>query len=119
MKMTAQTKISLLAAIVALGLAVPAFADEGKEKNEQDIALTDCPAAVQQTINTNAVGGKVTEVEKETKKDGSIVYEADVTKTDNSKIEVKVAADGTLIKVKADDDEKEAKEGKGEKGDKD
>ena len=97
MKMLAQVKVGLVAAVVALALALPAYAEGKKQKEE--VKLADCPAAVQQTIKDNAAGGEILEVEKATKKDGTVVYEAEVKKADGKKVDVKVAADGKLIKV--------------------
>jgi len=115
MKTFTQIKIGLVAAAVALALALPAVAGEKEgKKKEQEIKLGDCPAAVQQTIKDNAGGGEILEVEKATQKDGSVVYEAEVKKTDGKKIEVKVAADGKLLKVKdadEDDDQDNDKDG--------
>ena len=96
MKMLAQVKVGLVAAVVALALALalPAYAEGKKQKEE--VKLADCPAAVQQTIKDNAAGGEILEVEKATKKDGTVVYEAEVKKADGKKVDVKVAADGKL-----------------------
>jgi hypothetical protein len=69
-------KAGLFAGIVALALAVTAFADG---KKEEKIKLADCPDAVQKTIQDNSSGGTVTEVEKETKKDGSVVFKQNMT----------------------------------------
>jgi uncharacterized membrane protein YkoI len=63
------------------------------------------PEAVQKTINDNANGGKIVEIEKETRKDGTVTYEAEVKKTDGTEIEIVVAADGKLIKIETEDDE--------------
>jgi uncharacterized membrane protein YkoI len=95
--MLAQFKAGLMAAVVVLALALPAHAD-GKKKKEE-VKLADCPAAVRQTIKDNAAGGEILEVEKATKKDGTVVYEAEVKKADGKKVDVKVAADGKLLKV--------------------
>ena len=113
MKMSIELKTTLLCGVAAFALALPTFAGS---KSEEKINLSDCPAAVQQTIKDNAGGGDIKEVEKETKGNGSVVYEADATKSDGKKIEIKVAPDGKLIKVSAneEDDEKD-----GEKDDKD
>ena len=108
MKLFKRIPASCLAAGVAVALALPAFAGGKEEK----VKLADCPAAVQQTINDNAAGGEILEIEKETKKDGSVVYEAEVKKSDGKKIEIKVAADGKLIKVEADDDDDDDNDGK-------
>jgi len=99
MKMLAQMKVGLVAAAVALALALPAVAGEKEGKKKEEIKLNDCPAAVQQTIKDNAAGGEILEVEKVTKKDGTVVYEAEVKKADGKKVDIKVAADGKLIKV--------------------
>jgi uncharacterized membrane protein YkoI len=108
MKTLTQIKIGLVAATVALALALPAVAGEKEgKKKEQKINLSDCPAAVQQTIKDNAAGGEILEVEQATQKDGSVVYEAEVKKTDGKKIEVKVSADGKLLKVEDADSENE------------
>jgi hypothetical protein len=104
MKMLNRMKVGLVAGTVVLALALPALA-EGKEgtegKKKAEIKLTDCPAAVQQTIKDNAGGGEILEVEKSAKKEGAVVYEAEVKKADGKKIDIKVAADGKLIEVEA------------------
>jgi uncharacterized membrane protein YkoI len=74
-------KISILTAVLALGLILPVLTYAKEEK----VKLSDCP-------------------EKETKKDGTVVYEAEIKK-DGKEIEVEVAADGTLIKVEQEDDD--------------
>jgi len=107
MKMLTRVKVGLVAGTVVLVLALPALAEgkEGKEgKKKEEIKLADCPAAVQQTIKDNAGGGEILEVEKATKKDGTVVYEAEVKKADGKKVDIKVAADGKLIEVEADDE---------------
>ena len=86
---------------LAFALALPAFADGKEEK----VKLEDCPEAVQKTIKENANGGKIVEIEKETNKDGTVTYEAEVKKTDGTEIEIEVAADGKLIKIETEDDE--------------
>jgi len=97
MKLTTQLKTGLLAAALTLGAARTASAAE------EDIKLEDCPAVVQKTIADNAGGGRIEEVERETKKDGSVVYEAEVKRADGTEVEITVAADGTLLQVEEDD----------------
>ena len=87
--------------VMAFTAALPALADGKEEK----VKLGDCPEAVQKTINDNANGGKIVEIEKETKKDGTVVYEAEVKKADGTEIEIVVAADGKLIEIEVEDDE--------------
>jgi hypothetical protein len=69
-----------LVTALAFAAALPAFADGKEEK----VKLSDCPEAVQKTIKENANGGKIVEIEKETSKDGTVTYEAEVKKTDGT-----------------------------------
>src|SRR5687767_8268366 len=91
----------MMALAVGAALAIPVFASGKEEK----VKLEDCPAAVQKTIKDNANGGKIVEIEKETTKDGTVLYEAEVKTTDGKEREIVVAADGTLIKVETEDDD--------------
>ena len=88
--------------IVALLLiGGPAFAKKNKKAPGVPVKLKDVPASVQTTFQTNASGGKIKEVEKETI-NSQIVYCAEVKGTDGkwSKIYVKEAGD--LLKVEPD-----------------
>ena len=69
-------------------------------KEEIGLKFADCPAVVQKTITDHAGGVQFPEVEKETKKDGRVVYEAKGKKADGKEIEIKVAADGRLVEFK-------------------
>lgn len=82
--------------IIALGFAamltlVARAAPEG----EEEVTLDQVPAAVKATILKEAAGGKITEIERETKK-GKTIYEAEFI-LDGDEIEIKVAPDGTLL----------------------
>lgn len=103
--MKTRMKVSVLAAVLAFALALPAIV-YGKEEK---VKLADCPEAVQKTIKAQANGGTIVEIEKETKKDGTVVYEAEIKK-DGKEIEVEVAADGTLIEVEEEDDDDDDKD---------
>jgi uncharacterized membrane protein YkoI len=50
---------------------------DSENDNETPVAMSDVPAAVRATLERESAGGKVTEVEKETK-DGKTVYSADL-----------------------------------------
>jgi hypothetical protein len=89
----------------AMVFATSAFAGE-----EERIQWTDVPPAVQKTIIDNAGGGKIEEIEKETKTQHArilhfdsdkivTVYEAEVEKPNGKEIEIKVDEDGKLIKI--------------------
>jgi hypothetical protein len=87
----------LLALVIGLVLTAPGCT-EGKK--EVSLKFADCPAAVQKTIVDHAGGVQFPEVDKETKKDGRVVYEAKAKKADGKEIEIKVAADGRLVEFK-------------------
>ena len=92
----------LLALAIGLALAVSGCT-EGKK--EVALKFADCPAAVQKTIIDHAGGVQFPEVDKETKKDGRVVYEAKGKRADGKKIEIKVAADGSLVGFANGDDD--------------
>lgn len=92
----------LLALVIGLALAMSGCTES---KKEVALKFADCPAAVQKTIIDHAGGIQFPEVDKETKKDGRVVYEAKGKRADGKKIEIKVAADGSLVGfVNGDDD---------------
>src|SRR5574340_1030473 len=94
-----KTKTLLIVALpVAMAFAASSFAGEKEEK----IQWSSVPAAVQKTITENSGGGKVEEIEKETKmKHGKsvTVYEAKGKKSDGKEVEIKVGEDGKLMEV--------------------
>ena len=64
-----KTKTIFTTAIIgATALAGVVYAEKEGKENEQKIALTDMPAAVQKTIQDNLGGGAITETAKEMKK---------------------------------------------------
>ena len=91
--MKTPTTYLVIAAFLFLG--APAFAKKNKKPPGVLVKLKDVPAPVQATFQTNASGGKVKEVEKETV-NGQIIYLAEVKGTDGkwSKIYVKEAEIG-------------------------
>ena len=111
---------SILVALLTVGLlgattALLRAADEEDEGKEVKVKLKDCPKPVQKTLKEQAKGAKLPkEVDKQTRKDGTVVYEADVV-IDGKNYEIVVAEDGKLISKKLDKEEDE-KKGKEEKG---
>jgi hypothetical protein len=95
--------IAVATGLTLVGLT-PLFAEE---EDEQVIALSDTPAAVQKTFNDEAAGGKIVRVEKEENN-----YEAVIEKN-GKQTGVEVSPDGKV--VGRHDESKEHKE-KGEKG---
>jgi uncharacterized membrane protein YkoI len=94
--------IAVIIGVAAIGALV--YAGMDKEENQQKVAMTELPVAVQKTIQDNLGGGTVTETAKETK-DGKTYYEAEVQKSGGEKVEIKVAEDGKLIGVGKEDDD--------------
>ena len=62
---------------------------------EEEVTLDQVPAAVKATILKESAGGKITEIERETK-NGQTLYEAEFL-LDGQKIEIKIAPDGSLL----------------------
>ena len=100
MRTRKQIGLGLIALAIGLVVAVSGCT-EGKK--EVSVRFADCPVAVQKTINDYAGGVQFPEVEKETKKDGRVVYEAEAKEDDGKKIKIKVAADGRLVELKNED----------------
>jgi hypothetical protein len=96
-----KTLNTFLAILALLFTGGSAFAKSHKKSPGVSVKLKDVPAPVQTTLQANAAGGKVKEVEKDTV-NGQIYYCAEVKGTDGkwSKIYVKEAGD--LIKVEPD-----------------
>ncbi len=94
--MNLQKKLGAGLLALVIGLALTA-AGCGEGEKEITLKFADCPAAVQKTILDFAGGVQFPEVDRETKKSGRVVYEAKGKKADGKKIEIKVAADGSLV----------------------
>jgi len=108
--------IGAAGAVGALALVLPLLAADNENKDkEETVNFKDCPAAVQKAILDNANGGKILEVEKETTKDGKVIYEAEVKKADGKKTDVKVTEEGKLIGGEDEDEaDEDADEGEDE-----
>jgi hypothetical protein len=79
-------------------LGALAYAENEEHYNQQNVAMSDMPAAVQKTIQDNLDGGTITQTAKETE-EGNTVYEAYVKKSGGEEVEIKVAPDGKLIGI--------------------
>jgi len=76
-----------------------------KEGKEVKVTLDQLPAAVKATVQKEADGGTIKDIDKETE-DGKTTYEADAT-INGKPYEIKVAEDGSLISKKLDNDKDE------------
>ena len=92
---------SLLTFTMLAAFAIPAFA-KGKKAPGVIVKWKEIPAAVQTTIQTNAAGGKVKEVEKVTAANGVVFYCAEVKGTDSQWIKIYVTDTGVLMKTEPD-----------------
>ncbi len=100
--------------------------DDGEEQDEEDahqgegekgVKLEDCPTAVRKTLNREATGGSIEEIER--KRDGDrVVYEAEI-EIGGKDYEAEVLADGTLVKKTLDDDDNAGDENGDDDGDDD
>lgn len=102
-----QTRKALLMAlplVATVAFASPSYAIFDKETK---IQWSDVPSAVQKTINLQAEGGKVDEVEKETKGNTS-VYEAKVNTRDDATLRLKVEESGKLVGLRYKNKDEEA-----------
>jgi len=106
----------VLGAVLAVAAAVstpfvlgwgPEAAEPVKEKGtERDVTIDEVPEAVKATILKEAGDNTITEIEEETK-GGVTTYEAEWRTADGKEVEIKVAADGTLLGKEIEDDDDE------------
>jgi uncharacterized membrane protein YkoI len=81
-------------------------ADENKgDDDEEKVSLNDLPGVVKAAILEHAKGGEIKKIERENE-NGQTIYEAEVV-TGGKELELKVAADGKLLSVKAEDKEQD------------
>ena len=92
--MKSKCQLAFVVAIAAVGFGCSTFHHE-----DVNVLWNTVPAVVQATIQAHTYGGTVSKVEQETEKCG-LVYEAKVKGPDGQCSEIKVAADGKLLKYK-------------------
>jgi len=96
--------VGIMVMVVAgLALCIGAVANKQVAEQAKTLSVDQVPAAVKATIL--AQGGTIEEIEMKTE-DGQTVYEAEVV-IDGQEKDVKVAADGTVLSQKVDDDDEE------------
>ena len=99
MNAPAKTLLAIAALAALPGLA---FARDHKKKGTGvQVSWKDVPAAVQTTMQSNAAGGKVVEVNKENV-NGVWYYYGEVKGTDRKWTKVYVLESGVLMKVEPD-----------------
>ena len=101
-----------LAGGLALGFAGRGLAEENESGHEhQAVKMEDAPAPVQDTLKKEAKGGDIEELRRETRKDGTVIYEAEIVKKGKGR-DIEVSAEGKVLKGGKAHDEK----GEHEKG---
>ena len=75
------------------------------DEDEEQVSIDQVPVVVKATILDQAQGGTIKEIERENE-DGRMIYEAEVV-IDGQEVEIKVAADGTLLSKKIEDDDED------------
>jgi len=90
-------KISALALLSAFTLS--ACFDKS---DEIDIPVSEVPANIITIVQNTLPGITLSEAEKETKND-TVIYELEGKLINGKEYEIKIAADGTIIKIELDD----------------
>ena len=96
-----KTPKTFLVILALVFIGSPVFAKSKKKPPGVPVKLKELPAAAQATLQTNAAGGKVKEVNKETV-NGLIIYCAEVKGTDGKWSKIYVKDTGDLIKIEPD-----------------
>jgi len=98
---------ALVIVLVGAGLAlcIGAVATQQFVEGEKDVSMAEVPQAVRAALLAQAQGGTLGEIEMENE-NGQAVYEANVT-IDGKEVEVKVAANGTVLGKEADDEDED------------
>ena len=105
-----RAKWFLLPFCLAALMLLPACASMNEEKEEMEedstaMTLDQLPPAVRKTVEAQAAGNKIEEIEREISA-GKTTYEAEVT-VNGKEHEIIVAEDGTLISNQEDKEDKD------------
>jgi hypothetical protein len=98
----------LLAGTLGVGFGARALADENESGHEhQSVTMADLPAPVQATFKRESKGGKIEELRKETRKDGTVIYEGEIVKNGKG-TDIEVNSAGKVVeRGKAHDESSE------------
>jgi len=98
----------LLAGTLGVGFGARALADENEKGHEhQSVTMADLPAPVQATFKRESKGGKIEELRKETRKDGTVIYEGEIVKNGKG-TDIEVNSAGKVVeRGKAHDESSE------------
>lgn len=91
-----------LASLLIIGTAAISLSACFDKESEVDVPLNEIPTNIINVVQTVLPGIALSEAEKETKGE-SVVYEMEGKLINGKKYELKIAADGTIIKIELDD----------------
>src|ERR1043165_1982722 len=96
MKSRFNLSLSFIAPAFAMSLMIGCHNGECcKEGGETTVTMNELPPSLRATFEKETAGGKITEIEKETK-NGKVVYSADA-EVSGKKWDIAVAEDGSLV----------------------
>jgi hypothetical protein len=88
------------------------LAEENESGHEhQAVKMEDAPGPVQATLKKEGKGGDIEELRKETRKDGAVIYEAEIVKNGKGR-DIEVSAEGKVLRRGKSHDEKGEHEAK-------
>lgn len=97
--------IAVLAGTLSIGGVGRALAHEDEAgHSHQSVTMAEVPAAAQKTLKREAKGGKIEELRKETRKDGTVSYEAEIVKNGKG-TDLEVSAEGKVLERSKTHDE--------------
>lgn len=86
----------LAGALAAGGLGRALAAENEAGHNRTPVTMKEVPAAAQKTLKQEAKGGKLEELRTEMRKDGTVVYAAEVVKNGKG-TDIAVSGDGKVV----------------------
>ena len=90
-----RTRAMLLSAVGLSVVGLLTLVAWATQVHEEEVTLDQVPAAVKATILKESAGGKITEIERETK-NGKVTYEAEFM-LNGQEVEIEIAPDGTIL----------------------
>lgn len=98
-------RLTIIGVVAGVGLAlcIGAVATQQILDKEKEVSIEQVPDVVKAALLAEANGGAIREIEMDTE-DGRTVYEAEVV-VNGVEVDVRVAADGTLLGKEAEDDD--------------
>ncbi len=88
---------ALLAGLLSVGGVGRALADEDEFAHERELLpLEALPAPAQATLKSASKGGRIEDLRRETRADGTVLFEGEIVR-DGRGADIKVSADGKVL----------------------